>query len=120
MRRSWGRGCSTLPRQSVHGDASHDEFIAQVYDVLHFTPVSGLCAITKYNELGDSQRDARPTRCRVCAPPRGTHPHEEAFDEAAHRVGGLQQPAAATLISRAIDANGLPADIHDFQDTRAA
>ena len=42
-----------FPGSLYTGIPSHDEFIAQLYDVLHLTPVFGPSAlITKYNELG--------------------------------------------------------------------
>jgi len=111
-----------FPGSLYTGIPSHDEFIAQVYDVLHFTPVFGPSAlITKYNELGrlPALTHALPGAVWCALSAWQLHPaSRKPFDGAAHRVGGRAMLAAAATLMvgyALIDANGLPADIHDFQ-----
>ena len=110
-----------FPGSLYTGIPSHDEFIGQVYDVLHFTPVFGPSAlITKYNELGriPALTHALPGALWCALSAWQLHPaSREKFDGAAHRWGGraMLAAAAALMVGYAfIDANGLPADVHDF------
>ena len=119
-RQAWVFG--PFPGSLYTGIPSHDEFIAQVYDVLHFTPVFGPSAlITKYNELGrlPALTHALPGAVWCALSAWQLHPaSRKPFDGAAHRVGGRAMLAAAATLMvgyALIDANGLPADIHDFQ-----
>ena len=110
-----------FPGSLYTGIPSHDEFIGQVYDVLHFTPVFGPASlITKYNELGriPALTHALPGALWCALSAWQLHPaSREKFDGAAHRWGGraMLAAAAALMVGYAfIDANGLPADVHDF------
>ena len=116
-----GAGVRPFPGSLYTGIPSHDEFIAQVYDVLHFTPVFGPSAlITKYNELGDPALTHALPGAVWCAPLRVATPSgiEEAF-LTARRIGSAgvcsRRRPHSWSGTRSSTPRRLPADIHDFR-----